>query len=92
MAGESGRIRVFIKSDVDPKKPYVRAEGEDLQPDPSAYMKDSTPMQQMVYKDIDVHKIRSIVLSPMEDNIVFTTSSDQIIKVPQFNVERPADD
>lgn len=34
VAGESGRIRVFVKSDVDPKKPYVRVEGDDLYPDP----------------------------------------------------------
>jgi hypothetical protein len=31
----------------------------------------------MVFKDIDVHKIKSVVLSPMEDMIVFTTSNHQ---------------
>ena len=45
-------------------------------------------MSQILYKDIDVHKIRSVALSPFEDNIVFTTSSEQIIKV-SYNTERP---
>ena len=45
----------------------------------------------MVFKDIDVHKIKSVVLSPKEDMIVFTTSSDQIIKV-SINLERPNED
>ena len=34
------------------------------------------------------HKINSIVLSPKEDHVVFTTRSNQIIKVP-INLERP---
>lgn len=29
VAGESGRIRVFVKSDADPKKPYVRVDTTD---------------------------------------------------------------
>mmetsp|Transcript_27453 Transcript_27453/g.34115 ORF Transcript_27453/g.34115 Transcript_27453/m.34115 type:complete len:90 (+) Transcript_27453:140-409(+) len=29
IAGESGRIRVFVKSDVDPKKPYIRVDTSD---------------------------------------------------------------
>ena len=33
VAGESGRIRVYVKSDADPKKPYVRIDtSEDLFP------------------------------------------------------------
>ncbi len=35
VAGESGRIRVFVKSDVDPKKPYERvASSDDIFLDP----------------------------------------------------------
>ena len=29
VAGDSGRLRVFVKSDLDPKKPYVRVETTD---------------------------------------------------------------
>ena len=29
MAGESGRMRVFVKSDADLKKPYVRVDTTD---------------------------------------------------------------
>ena len=34
------------------------------------------------------HKINSVVLSPKEDQVVFTTRSNQIVKVP-INLERP---
>jgi len=29
IAGESGRFRVFVKSDIDPKKPYMRVDATD---------------------------------------------------------------
>ena len=91
VAGESGRIRVFVKSDVDPKKPYVRVDtSDDLYPDPSQYSKETSPASYMVYQDIDIHKINSLTLSPSEDMCVFTTSSNQIIKVP-IHMERPND-
>ena len=32
IAGESGMMRFFVKSDADPRKPYVRVEGDDLYP------------------------------------------------------------
>ena len=76
VAGESGRIRVFVKSDADPKKPYVRVEAsDDLTPDPAHYLKDNNPMNQLVYTDIDIHKVTALSLSPSEDVLVFTTSS-----------------
>jgi hypothetical protein len=30
VAGDSGQIRVFFKSEVDARMPYKRAEGDDL--------------------------------------------------------------
>ena len=94
VAGESGRIRVFVKSDIDPKKPYIRVEAsDDLNPDPAHYKEDiNKPMSQLVYTDIGIHKINSVALSPAEDTIVFTTSSAQILKIPSVNLERPNED
>ena len=52
MAGEGGRIRVFVKSD-DVKKPYERvATSDDLFPAQEHYR--DTAVQQMVFKDIDI--------------------------------------
>ena len=86
VASESGTFRVFVKSDNDPKKMYQRVEGDDLFPDPQHYTKDS--INQQVYQDIDIHKINAVALSPSEDMIVFTTKSNQIIKV-SINLDRP---
>jgi hypothetical protein len=43
IAGESGRIRCFVKNDADPKKPYVRVEGDDLYPAQEHYLRDNNP-------------------------------------------------
>ncbi len=84
---------MFVKSDADPKKPYVRVDtSDDLTPDPQHYMRDNNPMNQLVYQDIDIHKVTALSLSPLEDMVVFTTSSGQIIKVAAFNLERPNED
>ena len=86
VAGDSGRLRVFVKSDVDPKKPYIRVDTtDDLIP---TQVRDDNPISQMVYQDIDIHKITSLSLSPQEDTIVFTTSSGQLIKV-MIDLGRP---
>ena len=70
---------MFVKSDADPKKPYVRVDTtDDLVP---AQVRDENPISAMVYQDIDIHKITAVTLSPQEDTIVFTTSSGQLIKV-----------
>lgn len=62
VAGDSGRLRVFVKSDIDPKKPYVRVDTtDDLVP---TQVRDDNPTNQMVYQDIDIHKITSLSLSP----------------------------
>ena len=100
VAGESGRIRVFVKSDADPKKPYVRVDtSDDLYPDLKHYKsdkkdgeRDTSLMDRMVYDDIDIHKVTALSLAPSEDQLVFTTSSGQIIKVAAFNLERPNED
>ena len=86
VAGDSGRLRVFIKSEADVKKPYVRMDTtDDLIPAP---VRDDNPSSQMVYQDIDIAKITALTLSPQEDTIVFTTSSGQLIKV-MIDLGRP---
>ena len=50
------------------------------------------PEMKLIYQDIDIQAVKSISLSPSEDAIVFTTANNQIMKVPQFNTERPNDD
>ena len=75
VAGESGRIRVFVKSDADPKKPYVRVDtSDDLYPDLKHYKsdkkdgeRDNSLMDRMVYDDIDIHKVTALSLAPSED-------------------------
>lgn len=53
VAGESGRIRVFVKSDTDPKKPFTRVDAsDDLYPAPEHYLKDKDST--VVYHDIDI--------------------------------------
>jgi len=90
VAGESGRIRVFVRSDSDPKKPFARVDtSDDLFPAPEHYLKDKDSA--VVYNDIDIQKTTAISLSPSEDVIVFTTSNNQIIKVP-IELERPNGD
>ena len=92
VAGESGRIRVYVKSDADPKKPYVRVDtSEDLFPLQEQYTRDNNQNNLQVYQDVDIHRITSLSLSPQEDSIVFTTSSSQLIKVT-INLERPNED
>ena len=43
-------MRTFVKSDADPRKPYVRVEGDDLFPNSEHYQKDN----KQVFDDIDV--------------------------------------
>ena len=77
---------MFVKSDLDVKKPYIRVDTtDDLIP---TQVRDDNPVSQMVYQDIDIHKITSLSLSPQEDTIVFTTSSGQLIKV-MIDLGRP---
>jgi hypothetical protein len=65
-------MRTFVRSDADPRKPYIRVEGDDLFPNPEHYLKDN----RQIYDDIDVHKINTVSISPKEDMIVFTTKSN----------------
>ena len=74
VAGASGYIRVFVKSDVDPKKPYVRVDTSD-NAEVAQYANNNNPSSQMVIQDIDIHKITSISLDPQENTIVFTNNS-----------------
>jgi WD40 repeat protein len=83
VAGENGMFRVFHKSDTDVRMPYKRVEGEDLQPTP-IHEKDN----KILWQDIMYHKTLGMTLSPREDVIVFTTDSNQIVRV-DINLERP---
>ena len=64
VAGESGRMRVFVKSDADLKKPYVRVDTtDDLVPPQGGgalYGNDNNPSTQMISQDIGIHKVTSI--------------------------------
>ena len=42
----------------------------------------------MIYNDVMYHKITNMILSPREDLLLFTTDSNQVIKI-QINLERP---
>lgn len=61
-------------------------EGDDLAPGSELERENK-----MLYQDIKYHKIQDLALSPREDQIVFTTDSNQIIKV-SINLERPAEE
>ena len=66
---------------------------DDLFPAQEHYMREEDkPEMKLIYQDIDIQAVKSISLSPSEDAIVFTTANNQIMKVPQFNTERPNDD
>ena len=51
VAGESGRFRVFVKSEVDPKKPYMRVDStDDLFPAQEHYMREEDkPEMKLIY-------------------------------------------
>jgi WD40 repeat protein len=83
VAGDNGKIRVFVKSDTDVRMPYKRVEGEDLTPS-SEHEKEN----KILFTDVMYHKAINISLSPKEDSIIFSTDSAQIIKV-DINLERP---
>jgi len=90
VAGDSGQIRVFIKSDTQENRQlYKRVEGDDLMLDAPKPEEDLLKMQ--LYMDVKDRKINTIALSNKEDMITFTTSSNQLIKVP-INLERPSED
>ena len=64
--------------------PYKRTDGEDLCPPPEGEKENK-----MLYQDIMQRKVSTIALSPREDMIVFTTESNQIVKV-EVSLERPS--
>lgn len=75
MAGDSGQIRVFIKSDTQENRQlYKRVEGDDLMLDAPKPEEDLLKMQ--LYMDVKDKKINTIALSNKEDMIIFTTSSN----------------
>ena len=84
IAGDSGQIRVFFRSDVDTRMPYKRAEGDDLQMSNS----DGEPRDKVLLNDVIYHKITNMAINPKQDTLLFTTDANQILKV-QINLERP---
>jgi cilia- and flagella-associated protein 57 len=84
IAGDSGQIRVFFRSDVDTRMPYKRAEGDDLQMSNS----DGEPRDKVLLNDVMYHKITNMAINPKQDTLLFTTDANQILKV-QINLERP---
>lgn len=83
VAGDSGTMRVFFKSEADPRMPYKRADGEDLHFNSSESEKDK-----MLINDVMYHKITNMALSQKQDCLLFSTDANQILKV-QINLERP---
>jgi hypothetical protein len=63
--------------------PYKRVEGEDLQISP-----DHERENKILFDDVMYHKILGLALSPKEETLIFTTDSNQIIRV-DINLERP---
>ncbi len=51
VAGDNGKIRVFVKSDTDVRMPYKRVEGEDLTPS-SEHEKEN----KILFTDVMYHK------------------------------------
>ena len=82
VAGDSGQFRVFFKSDTDVRTPYKRADGDDLM------MSSDSDVKSGIQTDVMYRKITNMALSPREDLLLFTTDTNQIIKI-QINLERP---
>ena len=87
IASLGGHFRVFMKSDSESRQPYKCVEGEDLTPHEREL--NSNPQ---LDRDLTYMKVLSMALSPKEDNIVFTMSSNQIFKVPVSLDSRSSDD
>jgi len=66
-----------MKSDSESRQPYKSVEGEDVYP----HERELTANPQLD-RDLTYMKVTNMALSPKEDNIVFTMSSNQIFKVP----------
>ncbi len=78
VAGDSGQIRVFFKSDLDNRVPYKRTEGNDLQMSGAS---DQDSKDRMLINDVMYHKITNMALNPKQDTLLFTTDANQILKV-----------
>lgn len=73
IAGDSGLMRVFFKSELDPRTPYRRADGnDDLHMQNSEQDKDN----KQVINDVMYHKISNMALSPKQDILLFTTDGN----------------
>ena len=87
VAGDSGQIRVFLKNeknDTDVRMPYKRTESDDL------IMVSDNDTKSGIEADVMYRKITNMALSPREDVLIFSTDTNQIIKV-QINLERPSE-
>jgi hypothetical protein len=66
-----GLFRVFVKTDNESRQPYRRVEGDDLFP---AYSQ--LDAEKRLEKDLSYMKVPCMALSPREDALVFTMSSN----------------
>jgi WD40 repeat protein len=86
VASTSGQFRVFVSSADGSRQPYKTVPGEDL-----TLVESEIQNSSQLARDIEYMKVTHMALSPKEDTIVFTMSSNQIFKVP-INLDRPGDD
>jgi hypothetical protein len=66
-----GLFRVFVKTDNESRQPYRRVEGDDLFPADS-----QLDAEKRLEKDLSYMKVPCMALSPREDALVFTMSSN----------------
>jgi hypothetical protein len=91
VGGDSGTIRVYVKSD-QTQMPYKRVEAEkDDLCMTSDYERTKEPSKLSIYKDVKYHKITNLCLSPKEDQLLFSTDTSQIISI-KINLDKPTDE
>jgi hypothetical protein len=66
-----GLFRVFVKTDNESRQPYRRVEGDDLFP-----AETQLDSNHQLEKDLSYMKVSQMALSPREDTLVFTMSSN----------------
>lgn len=91
VAGDSGTLRVYVKSD-STQMPYKRVESDkdDLYMT-SDYERTKDPHKLSIFLDVKYHKITHMCLSPREDQLLFSTDTSQIISV-KINLDKPSEE
>lgn len=57
--------------------PYKRAEGDDVQMSNN----DNESKDKTLHNDVMYHKVTNMALNPRQDTLLFTTDSNQILKI-----------